>query len=229
MDILGLIPARGGSKGIRHKNIVDLNGAPLISYTINAAKKSKFINKIFVSTDDTKISSIVKKYGLQVSSLRPSSISKDTSTTFDVVKYTLNFLKEEENFIPDIIVCLQPTSPLRTTSMIDESINLLINSKASCVLGVKKVKNHPYAMFWKTQNFLKPFKEDFTNYIRRQDSPELYYPTGSIYTFWRKTIEKTNSYYGKNILPYILPEKSSIDIDTKFDLQLAELILKKQI
>lgn len=226
MNVLGLIPARGGSKGIKHKNIVKLNGTPLIFYTIAAAKKSKFINKIFVSTDDKKISTMVKQQGISVSHLRPKSISKDTSTNLEVIKHTLKLLDKKENFRPDIITYLQPTSPFRTSKMIDTSIKMLINSNASCILGVKKILNHPYSSFWKKQKFLKPFKSDFTNYLRRQDLPDLYYPTGSIYTFWRKTLETTDSYYGKRILPYILPEESSIDIDTKFDLFLAESIIK---
>lgn len=226
MEILGLIPARGGSKGIPNKNIRKLCGIPLISYSINAAKKSKLISRIHVSTDDPKIASVAKKQGISVPFMRPKSISKDSSSNIEVIKHSLSQLKNKENFVPDIIVYLQPTSPLRTSAMIDQSIKMLKNSNASSVLGVKKVKNHPYSMFWKKQKFLKPFNQNYLKYLRRQDSPTLFYPTGSIYTFWRKTVEKTNSHYGPRILPYVLPEESSIDIDTKYDLSLAEFILK---
>ena len=228
MNVLGLIPARGGSKGIPHKNIAKLNGIPLINYTIAAAKNSKFINKIFVSTDDKKIAKLAEEQNILVPYLRPKLISKDTSSPLEVIKHTLKLLDEKENYKPKIIIYLQPTSPLRTSNMIDSSIKMLINSNASSVLSVKKISEHPYNSFWQKQKFLKPFKKNFTNYLRRQDLPLLYYPTGSIYTFWRKTIEKTNSYYGEKILPYILPKKSSIDIDTKLDLFFAESILKNK-
>ena len=228
MNIMGLIPARGGSKGIPHKNYVKLNGIPLINYTISAAKNSKFINKIFVSTDDKKISKIAENENIHVPYLRPKSISGDKTTNLEVIKYTLKLLSKKEGFVPDIIVYLQPTSPLRTAKMIDTSITMLIESNASCVLGVKQISEHPFNSFWHKQKFLVPYKKNFKKFSRRQDLPALYYPTGSIYTFWRTTIEKTNSLYGKKILPYIIPNELSVDIDTKFDLFLAESIIKKK-
>ena len=227
MKILGLIPARSGSKGIPMKNIKKLNGKPLVAHTILAGLKSKNIDKILVSTNSKKISSISKKFGAEIPFLRPKELSGDTSKTIDVVKHTLKFLNENESYVPDIIVILQPTSPLRTSQMIDKSIILLKNSNASCVLGVKKITQHPYNSFSNKQKFLKPFKNNFQKYSQRQALPELFYPTGSIYTFWRKTIEENNSYYGKKILPYILPEENSIDIDTPHDFFLAECIMKK--
>ena len=111
--------------------------------------------------------------------------------------------------------------------MIDKSITMLKNSNASCVLGVKKISQHPYNSFWNKKKYLKPFKNNFQKYSQRQVLPELFYPTGSIYTFWRKTIEENNSYYGNKILPYVLPEQASIDIDTSHDLFLAECMMKK--
>ena len=227
MKILGLIPARSGSKGIPMKNIKKLNGKPLIAYTILSALKSKKINKILVRTDSKKIASISKKFGAEIPFLRPKELSNDVSKTIDVVKHSLKFLYENESYVPDIIVILQPTSPLRTSQMIDKSITMLKNSNVSCVLGVKKISQHPYNSFWNKQNLLKPFTKNFQNYPQRQNLPELLYPTGSIYTFWRKTIEETNSYYGKKILPYVLPEENSIDIDTLHDFFLAESIMRK--
>ena len=122
MNVLGLIPARRGSKGIPHKNIAKLNGIPLINYTITAAKNSKFINKIFVSTDDKKIAKLAEEQNIPVPYLRPKLISKDISTNLEVIKHTLKLLDRKENYKPKIIIYLQPTSPLRTSNMIDTSI-----------------------------------------------------------------------------------------------------------
>jgi len=147
MKILGLIPARGGSKGIPLKNIQKLAGKPLINYTIESAKKSK-IDKVIVSTDTKKIAQISTSAGAEVPFLRPKKISKDSSSTIKVIKHALKFLKLKQNYEPDIIVILQPTSPLRTAKMINNSINILKKSKCSSVISVSKIKSHPYASFW---------------------------------------------------------------------------------
>ena len=129
MNILAIIPARGGSKGIPHKNIQNLAGKPLIAYTIIAAKKSKLIDKIVVSTDDKKIAKISEACGIEVPFLRPKNISKDNSSTIEVVKHTLEFLRTNQDYIPDMIIVLQPTSPLRTTRLIDNAIKILRRTK----------------------------------------------------------------------------------------------------
>ena len=119
MNVLAIIPARGGSKRIPYKNIQNLAGKPLIAHTIIAAKKSKVIDKIVVSTDDKKIAKISEAYGIEVPFLRPKNISKDNSPTIEAVKHTLEFLRTNQDYIPDMIIILQPTSPLRTTRSID--------------------------------------------------------------------------------------------------------------
>ena len=191
--ILAIIPARGGSKAIRRKNLQKLSGKPLIVHTIIAAKKTKSINKIIVSTDDKEIEKISKNNGAEVPFLRPKQISKDTSSTIEVIKHALKFLQENQSYVPDIIILLQPTSPLRTSQLITKTINTLKKSKATSVITVSKITKHPYASYWLKNDFLKPFEKNFTKYSRRQEFPDLFFPTGAVYTFWYDTLKKFNS------------------------------------
>ena len=125
MEVLVIIPAREGSKGIHLKNILMINGKPLIEYTINSAKKSKLVSRIIISTDSKKIAKIGKNLNIDIPFIRPKKISGDKATSFEVVKHTLEFLEKNESYIPDIIVLLQPTNPLRSTALIDKVINNL--------------------------------------------------------------------------------------------------------
>ncbi len=225
MKVLAIIPARGGSKGIPHKNIQNLAGKSLISYTILAAKKSKYIDKIIVTTDDKKIAKISTLHGAEVPFLRPKNISRDDSSIIQAVKHTLEFLRINQSYAPDMILILQPTSPLRTTKLIDYTVSVLGKSQSSCAITVSKIKKHPFSAFWLKAGLLKPFKQDFASFDRRQKYPDLYFPTGDIYAFWHNTIKKYDSIYGPKIKPVVI-DTEGIDIDTKFDLFLAEMIIK---
>ena len=223
--ILAIIPARGSSKGIRRKNLQKLSGKPLIVHTIIAAKKTKSINKIIVSTDDKEIGKISKNNGAEVPFLRPKQISKDTSSTIEVIKHALKFLQENQSYVPDIIILLQPTSPLRTSQLITKTINTLKKSKATSVITVSKITKHPYASYWLKNDFLKPFEKNFTKYSRRQEFPDLFFPTGAVYTFWYDTLKKFNSLHGPKIKPIVVHDED-IDIDNLRDLFFAEMMLK---
>ena len=223
--ILAIIPARCGSKGIRRKNLQKLSGKPLIVHTIIAAKKTKSINKIIVSTDDKEIGKISKNNGAEVPFLRPKQISKDTSSIIEVIKHALKFLQENQSYVPDIIILLQPTSPLRTSQLITKTINTLKKSKATSVITVSKITKHPYAAYWLKNDFLKPFEKNFTKYSRRQEFPDLFFPTGAVYTFWYDTLKKFNSLHGPKIKPIVVHDED-IDIDNLRDLFFAEMMLK---
>jgi CMP-N,N'-diacetyllegionaminic acid synthase len=223
---LAIIPARGGSKGVIHKNIRKLVNKPLIEYTITAALESKFINKIIVSTDDKAISLLSKSLGAEVPFLRPKKFSHDTSKTSDLISHTLDFLKKNQSYVPDIIIILQPTSPLRNSNHIDKTIKILQKTKSSSVITVKKIHDHPFASFKYEKPYLKPFKSDFEKYYQRQKFPDLYYPTGAIYAFWYNTFKKYNSVYGKKIIPLFIDDESIIDIDTPLDFFICESIIK---
>ena len=225
--VLAIIPARGGSKSIHKKNIRKLYQKPLIEYSIICAQKSKYVNRIIVSTDDRKIANIAEKAGAEVPFLRPKKLSADNSKTLDVTKHVLEFLGAKESYKPDIITHLQPTTPFRTSAMLDKSIQMLQNSNATSVLGVKKIKTHPYRAFWPSQKYLKPFKKNFLKFHQRQLFPECYYPTGSIYTYWHKTLEKYGTIYGPRIKPLVVGENEiSLDIDSPFDFFVCEMILR---
>ena len=223
--ILAIIPARGGSKGIRRKNLQKLSGKPLIAHTIIAAKKTKSINKIIVSTDDKEIGKISKNNGAEVPFLRPKQISKDTSSIIEVIKHALKFLQENQSYVPDIIILLQPTSPLRTSQLITKTINTLKKSKATSVITVSKITKHPYAAYWLKNDFLKPFEKNSAKYSRRQEFPDLFFPTGAVYTFWYDTLKKFNSLHGPKIKPIVVHDED-IDIDNLRDLFFAEMMLK---
>jgi CMP-N-acetylneuraminic acid synthetase len=225
LKILGIIPARGGSKGIPQKNLRKILGKPMIQYSIDAAKKSK-INKIIVSTDNKKIAKFAESQNIEVPFMRPKKFASDSAKTIDVIKHTLNFLDKNQNYQPDIVIILQPTSPMRTSTIINRSINLLHKNKTTSVISVSKIKTHPNSSFSYNGTFLKPFRKDFKKFDRRQKNESLYFPTGSIYTTFLKTIKKYDSIYGPNIKPIITEQDESIDIDSIYDLFVSEMTMK---
>lgn len=225
MNILALIPARGGSKGIPRKNIKPLTGKPLIAYTIEAAK-SKLINKVVVSTDDDEIAHISKQYNAEVIK-RPKYLAQDDSKTIDAVSHVITTL-EEDGYFPDIVILLQPTSPLRTLEDVDSAIKLFIKNMDNCdsLVSVCEFEHSPYWSLKVEDDYLKPnFGEDYFK-MRRQDLPKLYMPNGSIFISKKKSLLTSESFYNGNIIPYFMKTKESIDIDTILDFKLAELILE---
>ena len=226
MSVLAIIPARSGSRGIPGKNMTKLNGKPLIEYTINFALSSKKIQRIFVSTDSKKIANFAQSMWITTPYLRPKKLSGDSTPMIDVVKHVLASLKKNENYIPKIICILQPTSPFRNKKMIDNAIFQLEHTKATSVVSVVKLKNHPFASFKIKKDYLIPFISEFQKYYQRQKYPELFYPTGGIYAFRNSTIEKYGNFYGPKIHPLIMEPELSLDIDEKFDLFISEMLLK---
>jgi len=232
-QILGLIPARGGSKGIPLKNIHPLAGRPLLAYTCQAALKSKMLSRVILSTDHKKIASVGERYGVDVPFLRPRKYSLDTSPSIDVVTHALKWLADEEKWIPDIVVLLQPTSPLRRSKHIDEAVELFISEQVDTVVSVIKVPHQfsPYSIQKLEDGLLKDYYQDelgFDRY-RRQNMPILYARNGpAILVSSGSVIKKCNGFYGDTILPFIMEEEDSIDIDNTFDLQLAECMLNSR-
>ena len=160
MEILAIIPARKNSKGISLKNIQKLNGIPLLEYTIKAAKNSKKISRIILTTDSEEFADIGKKLKVEVPFIRPKKLATDNASSLDVVNHVLTFLKKNENYQPDIILILQVTSPLRTSLTIDKSINLLKKTNSTSDLGVSEIKQNPsLAFILQNNNFLKPFTD----------------------------------------------------------------------
>ena len=218
---LAIIPARGGSKRLPRKNILDLCGKPLISWSIEAALKSKYISKVVVSSDDEEILNISSNFGADIIK-RPYELANDTATTFDTVKHTIdNF----ENY--DYIVLLQPTSPLRNEKHIDEAIELLEEKQADAIVSVCEMDHSP---LWsntlpKDGNMRGFLREEILN-KRSQDLEKYYRLNGAIYICKTDKLLENKSFFLKdNIFAYIMDRKSSIDIDEEIDFLFAERVL----
>ena len=219
-NVLVVIPARSGSKGIKNKNIKIIKGKPLFFHTIDYAKKSKIVDNIILSTDSKKYAKMAERYGLEVPFLRPQNISQDYIQDFYVIKHALvnseNYYKKKFN----LIVLLRPTSPFRQHGLIEKSISLLINNiNSTSVRSVYKVSEHPYRSWIKKDKFITGFVNDvFEPFnIPRQKLPKIYFQSGDIETIKRKTLFK-GSVNGKKVIPLII-KKKSLDIDSKDDLK----------
>ena len=222
--ILALISARGGSKGIPRKNIRLLAGKPLIAYSIEAALKSNYISKTIVSTEDGEIAEIAMGYGAEIIK-RPEELAKDESPTIDAIFHALEVLKAE-NYNPDIIVLLQPTSPLRNVQDIENVIELFLKNNRESVVSVCEVEHSPYWSFKIEEGYLKSLFGDKYLRMRRQDLEKAYMPNGAIYSSTPQALYKHKSFYCNNTIPYIMPTRRSIDIDGEIDFMLAELLIK---
>lgn len=223
--MIAIIPARGGSKGLPGKNIKLLNGKPLIAYTIEAAKQSKSITRIIVSTDDQNIADVALEYGAEIPFLRPTHLATDDALAIDVLKYTIERLDEEQNSIEEFIV-LQPTSPLRTALNIDEAICMFKEKKADSVISYCK-EHHPirwHKYITEEGKFENIFEETLQN---RQLEKPTYFPNGAIYIYKTKIIN-AGKYYTENSFAYIMERENSIDIDDIQDFEYAEFLLKKK-
>ncbi|MCT4583412.1 MAG: acylneuraminate cytidylyltransferase family protein [Peptostreptococcaceae bacterium] len=224
--IVAIIPARKGSKGIVNKNIRLLGGIPLIEHSIKQARKIKIIDKIIISTDSEEICNIAKKYNIEVKNLRPSELSNDTAVLYDVLKYEIN----NYNLIKDnyeVLVLLQPTSPLRQSYMIEDALIDFIDQKQISAVSVSEVQEHPIFMrtINENNNLVKVLATDST--VRRQELPKYYKVNGMIYINKIKDILNSYVSFNDNLTPIIIPNDFDTDIDTLDDLELAEKKLKK--
>ncbi|MDI3473276.1 MAG: CMP-N,N-diacetyllegionaminic acid synthase [Thermotogaceae bacterium] len=225
---LALIPARGGSKGLKDKNIRLLNNKPLLAYTIEAAKESGIFDRIIVSTDSEKIAAVALKYGAEVPFMRPKELATDTASSMDVLIHTIKLLQESGD-IYDYVVLLQPTSPLRTSQDIVEAANLLIKKNANSVVSVCRVEHSPLWSNTLPEDLsLKDFIRPEIKNLRRQDLPIFYRLNGAIYIAKVSYILETKDFFGQGSYAYIMPVNRSVDIDTEFDLALAEVLLQHE-
>ena len=230
IKILAVIPARGNSKSIKLKNITKFDKKPLIEYTIKAAKKSKYIDDLIVSTDNKKIKKICETLNCRVPFLRPSKLSRDSTPTLPVILHAVRFMEKSLKKKYDYILLLQPTSPLRQVRDIDNSIKLLLrNKKFDSIVSVTEVgANHPYRMkIIKKNKLINFFDQGFEDMRPRQKLPKVYIRNGAIYLIKKKTLFKKGSLVGYNTLPYIMKKNNSINIDSQEDLLLARYYLKK--
>ena len=225
---LALIPARGGSKGLKDKNIRQLNNKPLLAYTIEAAKESEIFDRIIVSTDSEKIAAVALKYGAEVPFMRPKELATDTASSMDVLIYTIELL-QESNDKYDYVALLQPTSPLRTSQDIVGAVNLLIEKNANSVVSVCRVEHSPLWSNTLPEDLsLKDFIRPEIRNLRRQDLPIFYRLNGAIYIVKVSYILESKDFFGQESYAYIMPVNRSVDIDTELDLVLAEVLLQHE-
>ena len=222
---LGIIPARGGSKRLPRKNVLDLAGKPLIAWTIDAAKGSKYIDKIIVTSDDDEILQISDDLSVDTNK-RPDELASDTATTVAVTEHTIDNLNDTYDFI----IILQPTSPLRTFKHIDEAIELLFKKKADAIVSVCETEHSPlWSNTLSDNKSMEGFiSKDYLN-KRSQDLPKYFRLNGAIYIC---DVFKFKQYQSllidKNIYAYEMASEDSIDIDTQIDFDLAEIQLSKK-
>ena len=217
MNSLVIIPARKGSKAIKNKNKININGKKLIEYTFHAVTKSNLNAEICLTTDDNEIIKIAKKYKIYSPFIRPKKISTDKATLNQVITHTLSWYKKFKNFTPDYVILLQPTSPGREIRDIKDSINLFKKSNKNSLISVSPPSNHPCEIIVKKNNknifLLKRPKK-----TQRQSYPEAYFIDGSIYIFKTNFFLNKNKIYDENSILYLSKSKNLVDIDNKKDL-----------
>ncbi|MBN2421616.1 acylneuraminate cytidylyltransferase family protein [Candidatus Woesearchaeota archaeon] len=224
--IISIIPARGGSKRIKKKNIRLLKGRPLIAYSIEQSLNSKYIDRTIVSTEDPEIKASALLYKAEIID-RPKELAEDTSKSIDVLKHVLNYLNANEKYIPDIVVLLQPTSPLRKAEHIDSAIKIFADNNADTLFSVTKRHLGPQWILKKEKNQVRFLFENDFNVLRTQDEEETYEINGAIYIYTSDVIFKSGNYgYGKRVFPFPMDKISSIDIDEPIDWKIAEKLME---
>ncbi|WP_274309192.1 acylneuraminate cytidylyltransferase family protein [Solibacillus daqui] len=227
-EVLAIIPARSGSKGIPHKNIRDLDGQPLIAYSIQHALNSKLITRVIVSTDSPEYAAIAKSFGAEVPFIRPKNISGDLALDIEVFEHALEYLKQKENYVPELVVQLRPTYPIRQVQDIDKMIELLIdNPNGDSIRCISQVNETPYKMWFKKENGeIQPILRDLNEAYNmpRQSLPVVYYQNACIDVIWASVIMEKHSMTGEVILGYEMDE--NFDIDSEEDFFKAEQYLK---
>jgi YrbI family 3-deoxy-D-manno-octulosonate 8-phosphate phosphatase len=223
-EILALIPARGGSKGIPRKNIRKFAGYPLIAWSIAAAKGSQFVVRVIVSTDDEEIAAVARECGAETPFLRPAEFAQDNSTDLPLFEHALEWLEQNESYRPEIVIQLRPTSPIRPKTMVDDSIRILLaHSDADCVRGVVPAGQNPFKM-WRFDGVDQPMKpllqldgiaEPYN--APRQILPPVYWQTGHIDAIRVSTIKDKKSLTGDVLYPLMIDPRYSVDIDNLSD------------
>ncbi len=238
MNILAIIPARGGSKGVPRKNIKELAGKPLLAWVLDAAKNSKHVNRVIVSTDDQEIANIAREHGGEIPFMRPAELAVDLSTDMDYLTHVLNELKEREGYIPEVVVNLRPTAPLTTADDIDRGVEaLLADPEADAARPIIESPKHPYKALKMTEDgkYLEPMlPESFTGFaaphdLPRQLFPKIYIHTGAMDVLRPRTILELNSTSGKNLTYFHADPLNYVNIDSPADFELAEILMARRL
>lgn len=235
-EILGVIPARGGSKGIPKKNIVPLAGKPLIAWTIEEAQKSRYITRLVLTTDDPEIAAVGQTYGVEIPFMRPAELAGDLVTDLPVFQHCLETLRQVEGYWPDLVVHLRPTAPLRQVHHIDSAIELLLaHPEADAVRTIMATDAHPMKMWRQEDARLVPYIPEDVYGIQeaynrpRQSLPVAYFQNASVDVVRAEVIVEQDSMTGRHILGLEMSKADSVDIDSRIDLELAAIILQNRI
>lgn len=221
--VLGIVPARGGSKGIPGKNIRVLAGQPLLEYTVRAARASGVIDRLILSTDSEEIAAVGSRLDIEVPFLRPAELARDDTPMLPVLEHAVGFL-EKGGWVPDIVVLLQPTSPLRKPRYIIDAVSLLHTAGCDSVVSVVEIPRHwspDYVMKIENEK-LVPFLPGNERITRRQDARPAYSRDGTIYVFWRDVLMLQHTIYGADCRPLVVPEQESLTLDSLADWATAE-------
>jgi len=232
-EVIAIIPARGGSKGIPHKNIKPFAGAPLIAYSIAAAQQAKQISRVIVSTDDPEIARVAREWGAETPFMRPAELAQDRTTDYPVFRHALDWLLEHEGKLPGMVVQLRPTSPVRPTGLVDEAIDVLrTHPEADSVRGLVPAGQNPFKM-WQLDPAsgqmrqlltVEGVKEPFN--APRQALPKTYWQTGHVDVIRTRTIIEKGSLSGDVIMPVMVDARYTVDIDVPSDWPKYEALMR---
>lgn len=238
LKIMALILARGGSTGVPGKNIKPINGKPLLTYTVEVANASRYINKVVVATDSQQIKKVAEASGAEVPFMRPEDMSQKLSRGYDAIRFFLKKFKKEQDYRPDILVCLFSTSYSKSVDDVDSAIEKLIKTKCDWVFTVTECEHHPYRFFAPTsdgrmENFCRDVKS-YDIWGNRQELPPVYRINGNAFVTWTENFENFTTYnidmvdYPDTDVRYVMcPQERSMDIDTPIDFEIADLLLSK--
>ena len=220
-SVLAVIPARGGSKGLPNKNILELAGKPLIAWSIEAASESKYIDRLIISTDSKEIADVAKQYNCEVPFMRPPELATDDANLNDVILHALDMIGDPY----DIVIILQPTSPLRDSEDIDHALEFMRDNNVPTVVSVCKA-NKPlnWHFIVKVDGTLKPILQNKI-ISNRQECESTYIPNGALYISKTEYFKSTNTFYNDLTIAYIMTQEKSVDIDSQFDFAIAESLI----
>lgn len=228
--MLAIIPARGGSKGLPGKNIKLLNNKPLIAYTIEAALKSDYIDRVVVTTDSKEIADISKKYGADVPFIRPDNLAGDTASAIDVYLHATEFIMNKENIKIDKFLVLLPTAPLRTNEHINMAVDFFKGKKAKTLISVKEAET-PITWYMNKDSEERISNAGFGEgnaVTNRQVNKKYYIPNGAIYILDYELLKNNRTYYSDNTVGFVMSAEDSVDIDTITEFKFAEMLLKEK-
>ena len=222
-NVVAIIPARGGSKGLPRKNLQTLLGKPLLAYSIEAALNCPYIGRVIVSTEDSEINRVAREYGAEILE-RPQALAGDTIQNDSVVKHVIENIENDKSTF-EYIALLQPTSPLRNAKHLEECLFAFLKSSAKSTVSVCMAETHPAKYFILENGYAKPYGSLLEAEERRQALPSVFRQNGAIYAISKEIFKNTGRFLQMPCLPYIMNVEESVDIDTLIDLKLAELIL----